>query len=98
MEGYIYLQIGNAVINDETDTKGMFDFLGSHAIISDSVAAAIDKFCDFSPNATKQSEECNKAADEAEKYINAIDIYNIYAPLCTNPNLTLIPKKNTVKH
>ena len=52
------MQIGNAVINDETDEQGMVDYLGSHAIISDQDVYQIHKYCDFSPNATTQSREC----------------------------------------
>ncbi|KAE9598391.1 putative carboxypeptidase D [Lupinus albus] len=33
----LYIQIGNAVINDETDNRGTFDYLASHAIISDQI-------------------------------------------------------------
>lgn len=98
------MQIGNAVINDETDSKGMYDFLASHAIISDDAANTIQKHCDSSPNATSQTEECNEATDEVEKDIYYIDIYNIYAQSCASSNLTTRPKrasvsnKNTIPH
>ncbi|GER48626.1 serine carboxypeptidase [Striga asiatica] len=85
--------IGNAVINDETDTKGMYEYFGSHALISDDIAYQIKKYCDFSPKVTKQSVKCIEAAGIADKNIENIDIYNIYAPLCSNPNLTDKPKK-----
>ncbi|KAF7836099.1 serine carboxypeptidase-like 40 [Senna tora] len=90
------IMIGNAVINDETDTRGMYEFLGSHAIISDSTVKAIEKFCDLSPNATEQGKECNAAIDEAGEDVGNIDIYNIYGPLCMNPNLTATPKPNSI--
>lgn len=41
----ILLQIGNAVLNDETDQPGMVDHAWSHAIISDELHAAIRKDC-----------------------------------------------------
>ncbi|XP_015881553.2 serine carboxypeptidase-like 40 isoform X1 [Ziziphus jujuba] len=88
--------IGNAVINDETDSKGMYDFLASHAIISDDAANTIRKHCDFSPNATSQTDECTEATDQVEKDIYYIDIYNIYAPNCASTNLTSRPKKASV--
>ncbi|KAI3448852.1 hypothetical protein Pfo_005517 [Paulownia fortunei] len=89
--------IGNAVINDETDVKGMYEYFGSHALISDDTTDQIMKYCDFSPNATKQSDECNVAANEADRNVNHIDIYNIYAPLCLNSSLTDKPKKTSAK-
>ncbi|KAF7824607.1 serine carboxypeptidase-like 40 [Senna tora] len=93
--------IGNAVINDETDTKGMYDFLSSHAIISDKAAHDMYKLCDqvFSNEANANdnvTNECNAATDEIEKDLGFIDVYNIYAPLCHNSNLTSIPKTTSV--
>ncbi|XP_028080431.1 serine carboxypeptidase-like 40 [Camellia sinensis] len=88
--------IGNALIDDETDTKGRFDYFASHALISDQTSYEIQKYCDFSPNATTQSNECDTATTEAVKDIANIDIYNIYAPLCTSFNITPFPKKATV--
>lgn len=89
------MQIGNAVINDETDVRGMYEYFQSHALISDEAAYQIQKYCDFSPNATR-SDECNAATEEAEENISHLDIYNIYAPLCSNSSLTARPKKASV--
>nr|XP_029147286.1 serine carboxypeptidase-like 40 isoform X2 [Arachis hypogaea] len=86
--------IGNAVINDDTDNKGMYDFLATHAIISDQTASDIEKFCDFS--SSKTTSECDDAAYEADKNIYYIDLYNIYAPDCKNNNLTAYPKKPSI--
>ncbi|GLT39688.1 hypothetical protein SLA2020_138660 [Shorea laevis] len=85
--------IGNAVINDQTDTEGMYDYFHSHALISDEVAFTIKKSCDFSPNATSLSRFCSAALDKAEETFQDLDIYNIYAPLCTQENLTSRPQK-----
>ncbi|XP_052192670.1 serine carboxypeptidase-like 40 isoform X2 [Diospyros lotus] len=85
--------IGNAVINDETDTRGMYDYFATHALISDETAHEIQKHCDFSPHATTQSDECNAAAKQAQENVGVIDIYNIYAPLCHSANLTAKPKR-----
>ncbi|KAJ7949231.1 Carboxypeptidase [Quillaja saponaria] len=87
--------VGNAVINDDTDQRGMYDFLASHAIISDH-AANLLKQCDFSSNATTQSSECDAGSEEASKDILYISIYNIYAPSCFNSNLTAQPKKGSI--
>jgi serine carboxypeptidase-like clade 2 len=97
---YIYflniLQIGNAVINDDTDSPGMYDFLASHAIISDKAAYDINKnICDFS-SSNNLTDECNAVADEVSMDLAFIDLYNIYAPVCKNGNITSKPKKYTV--
>ncbi|KAI3744026.1 hypothetical protein L1987_57098 [Smallanthus sonchifolius] len=86
--------IGNAVINDETDIVGMYDYFHTHALISNETRDQIRKQCDFSPNVTKQTDECNKVTDHVDRDLDDhIDIYNIYAPLCLNQNLTSSPKR-----
>ncbi|KAI7745952.1 hypothetical protein M8C21_011758, partial [Ambrosia artemisiifolia] len=87
--------IGNAIINDATDFKGMIDYLGSHAIISDETAFAIHKYCNFTPNAFSQSDRCIDAAKDIGYNIEAVNIYNIYAPLCFDGNLTTNPNKKS---
>ncbi|XP_027354381.1 serine carboxypeptidase-like 40 isoform X2 [Abrus precatorius] len=86
--------IGNAVINDETDALGMYDFLASHAIISDQAAYDINKSCDYSSK--NQTSECDAAENEVGNDLEYIDLYNIYAPLCKNTNLTVLPKKTSI--
>ncbi|CAL0310297.1 unnamed protein product [Lupinus luteus] len=88
------IMIGNAVINDKTDNLGMNDYLASHAIISDQAAHDINTFCNFSSDATPI--QCQRAIDEYNRDVSFIDIYNIYAPLCNNPNLTAFPKKSSI--
>ncbi|KDP43595.1 hypothetical protein JCGZ_16882 [Jatropha curcas] len=39
------------------------------------------------------SKECRAATEKADKYSQAVDIYNIYAPLCFDENITAHPKK-----
>ncbi|WOK95996.1 serine carboxypeptidase II-3 [Canna indica] len=90
------ITIGNAVINDETDTKGLYEFFWTHALISDMTKDAIFKYCNFSSSAVKQPEECNQAAEEANLVFEELNIYNIYAPLCLSSNLTSPPKKASV--
>ncbi|XP_054795012.1 serine carboxypeptidase-like 40 isoform X2 [Prosopis cineraria] len=84
--------IGNAVINDDTDNRGVWDFLASHAIISDHAARDVNKLCDFSETVSNQSSECRAALAEIEEDIDNIDIFNIYAPQCIDSNLTSVPK------
>ncbi|KVI00809.1 serine carboxypeptidase-like 40 [Cynara cardunculus var. scolymus] len=85
--------IGNAVINDETDTMGMYDYFGSHALISDETSYDIRKYCNFSADALTQPDKCIDATTDADYNIEVLDIYNIYAPLCFDGNLTIKPKK-----
>ncbi|KAL9231252.1 hypothetical protein vseg_006503 [Gypsophila vaccaria] len=87
--------IGNAVINDETDMKGMYEYFWTHALISDHLRNQIMRHCDFSPNAITQTTPCNSATDDVELDIQFLDIYNIYAPICLSTNLTLKPIKPT---
>ncbi|KAE9598397.1 putative carboxypeptidase D [Lupinus albus] len=88
------IMIGNAVINDETDNRGTFDYLASHAIISDQAANDINTICNFSSDVNPI--QCQTAIDEYVRDVSFIDLYNIYAPLCSNPNLTALPKKNSI--
>lgn len=84
-ENYIY-QIGNAAINDETDSMGMVEFAWSHAIISDQLHANIFKLCNFSADVENQTLSClNHYGDFLISY-SKIDVYNIYAPTCLSPS------------
>ncbi|KAK7323430.1 hypothetical protein VNO77_26902 [Canavalia gladiata] len=88
------IMIGNAVINDETDTRGQYDFLASHAIISDQTAHDINQYCDFA--SINQTRKCFAALNKVDDDTSFIDVYNIYATLCNNPNLTTLPKKTSI--
>jgi serine carboxypeptidase-like clade 2 len=90
--------IGNAVIDDETDNIGMYDYFGSHALVSGEVTDQIHKHCDFSANATTPSKECTASTTIADNLIfsNQINVYNIYAPMCFSSNVTDIPMKASI--
>uniref|UniRef100_A0A2N9HT13 Carboxypeptidase n=1 Tax=Fagus sylvatica TaxID=28930 RepID=A0A2N9HT13_FAGSY len=88
--------IGNAVINYETDQRGMYDYLWTHAIISDQDVYQIHKYCNFSSSASPESRECNATIDAVQNYFNYFNVYNIYAPLCFSPNLTAQPKNASI--
>ncbi|XP_009792171.1 serine carboxypeptidase-like 40 [Nicotiana sylvestris] len=89
------IMIGNAVINYETDRKGMYEYHASHALIPDEILEQIERYCNFSDKALPQSQECDNAIDIAIADTEPIDVYNIYAPLCSNSELTLQPKKTS---
>lgn len=80
----IPLQIGNAWMDDKTDTKGMIDYAWDHAVISDKLYNTIKKNCNFSDN--NLTTTCNKAIDEYYKVYDIIDMYSLYTPKCVNPN------------
>jgi serine carboxypeptidase-like clade 2 len=83
------IMIGNAVINDDTDNIGMLDFYWTHALISDETINAIHKSCNFSLD-NNGGPSCTSAL-EGINSIGNIDIYNIYAPLCTASGTTSPP-------
>ncbi|KAI4328641.1 hypothetical protein L6164_020977 [Bauhinia variegata] len=82
-DSYINLKgfmIGNAVINDLTDTSGMVDYAWSHAIISDQLYNGILKACDFKQD--NQTVNCNIQVRGFLEAYSEIDIYSIYSPIC----------------
>ncbi|KAF6136388.1 hypothetical protein GIB67_036266 [Kingdonia uniflora] len=85
--------IGNAVINDETDQVGMYEYFWTHALTSDETNNDI-KSCDFSPNSTYQP-RCLDGMNQANRDTELIDIYNIYAPICLDSSLTDTPKETS---
>ncbi|URE00690.1 Serine Carboxypeptidase [Musa troglodytarum] len=87
------IAIGNAAIDMESDNRGMYDFFWTHALISDATADAIHKHCNFSFNADTQPPQCTQALQDAERVFEELDIYNIYAPLCSSSSLSPTPKK-----
>lgn len=77
----------------------MYDYFATHGLISDEDAQKINKYCDFSPGsaAKTQNPECIQATEAADRDTYFLDIYNIYAPLCTLANNTTPkPKKASV--
>ncbi|WCJ41538.1 Serine carboxypeptidase 1 [Euphorbia peplus] len=73
------IAIGNAWIDETTSEKGQYDYLWTHALISDETIEAIHKYCSFAGNDT---EECFKYTGKARIEKDPIDIYNIYGPVC----------------
>ncbi|KAF3792852.1 Serine carboxypeptidase II-3 [Nymphaea thermarum] len=76
------ITIGNGVINKWTDDKGQFDYLWTHALISDEIVDTIHKNC-YPPLTNQQNDLCDEATATAFVLAdNGMDIYNIHAPLC----------------
>uniref|UniRef100_A0A803MNX4 Uncharacterized protein n=1 Tax=Chenopodium quinoa TaxID=63459 RepID=A0A803MNX4_CHEQI len=84
--------IGNALLDDETDQKGMVEYAWDHAVISDRVYNDLKKNCDFSKK--NLTTECNNALTQYFADYRLIDIYNLYAPICIE-NQTKTHRRNT---
>ncbi|MQM16685.1 hypothetical protein Taro_049645 [Colocasia esculenta] len=91
--------MGNAVLNADTDNRGMYDYYWNHALISDDAIAGIRKFCNFSvPDlGSSESPGCNDALGQAdETFRDPLDLYDIYAPICHSERVTALPKTASV--
>ena len=86
------LQIGNALMDDETDQTGMIEYAWDHAVISDRVYADVKTNCNFSiENATSA---CNNALNEYFAVYRLIDMYSLYTPVCTDASLSSAPSRD----
>lgn len=75
------MQIGNALMDDETDQTGMIDYAWDHAVISDRVYADVKKYCNFSME--NVTDACDSALTEYFAVYRLIDMYSLYTPVCT---------------
>nr|XP_010910237.1 serine carboxypeptidase II-3 [Elaeis guineensis] len=76
----------------------MFDYFWTHALISDETIDAIHKYCNFSPNASNEPKQCVQTVENAYELVTTLDIYNIYAPLCTSQGVTPSPKTYSIEN
>ncbi|GMI88425.1 serine carboxypeptidase-like 34 [Hibiscus trionum] len=74
--------IGNALLDDETDQKGMVEYAWDHAVISDRVYRDIKTKCDF--RRKKASVGCNTALTSYFNVYEIIDMYSLYTPSCVS--------------
>ncbi|KAE8692729.1 Detected protein of confused Function [Hibiscus syriacus] len=77
-----FMQIGNALMDDETDQRGMVDYAWDLAVISDRVYNNIKLECNFSR--PKQSDDCKEALEAYFDVYNIIDMDSLYAPTCVS--------------
>ncbi|GJN09661.1 hypothetical protein PR202_ga27686 [Eleusine coracana subsp. coracana] len=92
----IGVKIGNALIHQWTDVKGMYDFYWSHALISDEMADRVNKHCDFRDGA-EWDQLCIQVQDEVGTF-PGIDVYNIYASKCQSDRLITPPVTPSVSY
>ncbi|KAI3982886.1 hypothetical protein MKX01_010369 [Papaver californicum] len=78
--------IGNALLDDATDQKGMIDYAWDHAVISDRIYDDIKKTCNFSQSPV--SDECDTNLNKYFDVYDLIDMYSLYAPSCINGTST----------
>ncbi|ONK69543.1 uncharacterized protein A4U43_C05F24080 [Asparagus officinalis] len=76
--------IGNAYIDGNINTKGMYNYYWTHALISDEAYGDIQSKCTFANQ--NYTINCKNALRSASAEVGHIDDYDIYAPLCHNPS------------
>ena len=68
-------------MNDATDNKGTFDYMWSHAMISDETYRGLQQYC-TSPHYNRS--KCNTLQFKVDEEAGNIDFYNIYGPVCSH--------------
>ncbi|GMI78514.1 serine carboxypeptidase-like 40 [Hibiscus trionum] len=84
------IAIGNAWVDDAICTKGLFDYLWTHALNSDETNEGINRYCNFvsedSVNKKADGDDntirCGKYQSQGFMEMGVIDLYGIYAPHC----------------
>lgn len=89
------LMIGNALLDDETDQRGMIDYAYDHAVISDELYNEIKKKCNFSSEHLPK--DCNDALEKYFDVYKIMDMYSLYAPTCVHSNSTSRRKLPMIK-
>ncbi|KAL0420388.1 UNVERIFIED_CONTAM: Serine carboxypeptidase-like 34 [Sesamum latifolium] len=84
------IMVGNAVLDDEMDQKGLIDYAWDHAVISDALYHEIKSKCNFSKK--NLTDHCNQALEKYFDVYNIIDMYSLYAPTCVNSNFTTVSR------
>lgn len=80
------LMVGNALLDDETDQRGMIDYAWDHAVISDKLYNEIKSKCNFSEE--HLTHDCNVPLNKYFDVYDIIDMYSLYSPTCVNSNIS----------
>ncbi|KAJ6353523.1 hypothetical protein OIU76_002523 [Salix suchowensis] len=83
LKGFI---IGNALLDDETDQKGMIEYAWDHAVISDRLYHDIKHKCNFSEK--HPSHGCRNSLRQYFGVYRIIDMYSLYSPRCVSINFS----------
>ncbi|GKC78662.1 serine carboxypeptidase II-3-like protein [Tanacetum coccineum] len=74
-------KVGNALIDETTWLKGMYEFYWTHSLISDEAHAGIKNFCDLEDQ-NYSTKKCNEYQGRLGYEIgDGLDLYNIYSSL-----------------
>lgn len=97
----IAFQIGNALIDDLDEAIGYFNYVWSHALLSDEIYEGIMENCNFS-SAGNLSDTCISYEEQLGDAEGNFFPYNIYAPWCSSssnsssvnlhPSLSIYPR------
>ncbi|XP_022899383.1 putative serine carboxypeptidase-like 23 [Olea europaea var. sylvestris] len=79
------MQVGNAFFDDSKMSPGYYNYFWTHALNSDETHKEIISLCDFLSSTA--SDEFNSSINKVYNQLGNIDITNIYAPRCRNPEL-----------
>ncbi|GMP92408.1 hypothetical protein CsSME_00042648 [Camellia sinensis var. sinensis] len=97
-DDYINLKgfmVGNALLDDETDQRGMIDYAWDHAVISDRLYADVKSKCNFSdPNLPN---DCHNSLNKYFDVYKIIDMYSLYSPTCVNSTSSTTRKLPTIQ-
>ncbi|CAN1255046.1 Serine carboxypeptidase-like 34 [Linum perenne] len=86
-----HINVGNALLDDETDQEGMVEYAWDHAVISDRVYQDVKTTCNFSREELGAS--CSFALQDYFKVYDLIDMYSLYAPACINGSFSSTSRK-----
>nr|XP_009794123.1 PREDICTED: serine carboxypeptidase-like 34 [Nicotiana sylvestris] len=81
--------VGNALMDDETDQKGMIEYAWDHAVISDHLYHSIKRVCNFSLE--HPGDDCDDLLNQYFDVYKIVDMYSLYAPKCVNSNFSTTP-------
>ncbi|KAF8659502.1 hypothetical protein HU200_058445 [Digitaria exilis] len=88
--------VGNAVTNDHTDYKGMFESWWNHGLISDDTYQQLKTTC-LNNSLMHPSTACNNSQDVAAVEQGNIDMYSIYTPLCNQTSSSASGKGRPIR-
>ncbi|KAL9294706.1 Serine carboxypeptidase-like 39 [Arabidopsis thaliana] len=78
--------IGNPTLNDIVETTGSFDFLVSHALLSQDSLLSYKENC--ATDTPKMEVDCIALSMKIDDDIKKMNLYNILTPTCINATLT----------
>ncbi|CAH9100417.1 unnamed protein product [Cuscuta europaea] len=83
------IMIGNGIMNGDTDGRGLYDYIWSHALISDETHSAMLENC-----LPKRGKKCDHIESAAGTEMGSLDFYSIYSPLCFDSKSSRKVKRN----